>query len=144
MSQNLQLSPEDTERLIDATFEAQKRAYCPYSKFRVGAALIAEDGTLLSGCNVENASYGLSICAERTTLVKAVSEGHRKFKALAVICDMDENAKPCGACRQFMIEFGKYEVLLLKPDRSYRLTTSYDLLPDAFIPSHLEEPNHTH
>lgn len=90
--------------LIDAAIEARKKAYAPYSNFLVGAALITTDGTVFTGCNVENTSYGLCICAERTAICKAVSEGYQEFEAIAVAAT--PFASPCGACRQFLAEFG--------------------------------------
>ena len=82
-----------------------KKTYSPYSHFGVGAALLCEDGRIYEGCNIENASYGLTNCAERTAIFKAVSEGHTKFKALAVVADTEGPCAPCGACRQVMVEF---------------------------------------
>lgn len=114
---------------------ARKLAYCPYSKFQVGAALLCSDGTVFTGCNVENASYGISICAERTAIVKAVSSGNKSYKAITVSADNgDTFVPPCGACRQFIAEFGLETVVYLaKPDLSKVLITSAkDLLPLSF------------
>ena len=98
------MTNQETQRLIDIALAARDTAYAPYSKFRVGAALLSVDGTIFTGCNVENASYGLCICAERTAICKAVSAGHQKFTAIAVAAA--PLASPCGACRQFLVEFG--------------------------------------
>ncbi|NP_991242.1 cytidine deaminase b [Danio rerio] len=120
--------------------EAKKFAYCPYSKFRVGAALLTHDGTVFTGCNVENACFNLGICAERVAISKAVSEGYRDFKAIAIASDMCENfISPCGGCRQFMREFGSnWEVYLSKPDGSYVEMTVEELLPASFGPEDLK------
>ena len=91
--------------LVAAATEARGRAFAPYSKFRVGAALLAEDGTVFTGCNVESASYGLTICAERVALVKGISEGRTRFTAVAVVADTERLTPPCGACRQLLWEF---------------------------------------
>ncbi|XP_046335787.2 cytidine deaminase-like isoform X3 [Haliotis rufescens] len=96
---------DQVQQLVKKSHEMKKMSYCPYSNFPVGAALLTADGTVFTGCNVENASYGLAICAERTAIVKAVSEGHRKFKAIAIASDLKEIAiVPCGACRQVLVE----------------------------------------
>ncbi|XP_066528189.1 cytidine deaminase a [Hoplias malabaricus] len=131
-------TPED---LVARSQEAKKSAYCIYSNFRVGAALLSTDGTVFTGCNVENACYNLGICAERTAIAKAVSEGHRDFNAIAIASDMeDEYISPCGGCRQFMREFGlKWEVYLSKPDGSFMKTTVEELLPNSFGPEDLKE-----
>jgi cytidine deaminase len=93
------------KRVVKAAREAAANAYCPYSSYPVGAALLAPDGRIFTGCNVENASYGLSNCAERTALFKAVSAGCREFAALAVAGGTERAATPCGACRQVLAEF---------------------------------------
>src|ERR1700756_2574607 len=93
------------EQLLAAARFARERAYAPYSQFRVGAAVETEDGTIVTGCNVENASYGLSICAERTAIVSAVAQGYRVFRAVAVAGPEGVTTSPCGACRQFIAEF---------------------------------------
>jgi cytidine deaminase len=97
--------------LIDAAMVARQNAYAPYSKFLVGAAVLTEDGTIITGCNVENASYGLAICAERVAASSAVAAGHRRFQAVAVATK--GGASPCGACRQFLAEFGDSMVVYL-------------------------------
>ncbi|KAK9966199.1 hypothetical protein ABG768_003322 [Culter alburnus] len=127
------------KELIRKSLEAKKFAYCPYSKFRVGAALLTHDGTVFTGCNVENACFNLGICAERIAISKAVSEGYRDFKAIAIASDMCEHfISPCGGCRQFMREFGaNWDVYLSKPDGSYVEMTVEELLPASFGPEDL-------
>jgi len=95
----------DKEELIAKAWEAREKAYCPYSQFMVGAAVLGEDGKVYTGCNIENASYGMTVCAERTAIFKMVSEGCRKFTALAVVGGGDGDSAPCLACRQVMTEF---------------------------------------
>ncbi|XP_045601290.1 cytidine deaminase [Procambarus clarkii] len=130
------LSDEQLETLIDASLEGRKNSYSPYSKFKVGAALLTDDGKIITGCNVENISYGLTNCAERTALFRAIVEGHRKFEAIAITAEMgDKFVGPCGACRQVLAEFGlDWEVYLAKPDKQYMKTTVGKLLPDSFTP----------
>lgn len=95
----------DWARLIDAARETQRHAYAKFSGFEVGAALLTKDGTIFTGCNVENSSFGLTMCAERVAVFKAVSEGHRDFEAIAVYSSSAQPARPCGACRQVLFEF---------------------------------------
>lgn len=118
--------------LIEVARNARKNAYVPYSKYKVGAALLSVNGNVYGGCNVENASYGLAICGERTAMVKAVSEGERNFVAMVVMTD--DGGTPCGACRQFMAEFGLETIVVLVDKKGdYTLHTVGGLLPDAFV-----------
>jgi cytidine deaminase len=103
----------DWQPLVDAALAAQARAYAPYSHFPVGAALLADDGTIVAGCNVENASLGLTLCAERVALAAAVTQGLHHFRALVVASDGDPAAAPCGLCRQTLIEFADDLPILL-------------------------------
>lgn len=115
---------------------ARKHAYAPYSRFRVGAALLTKDGQVFTGCNVENASYGLCTCAERTALFAGIAAGCRRgeFTHLAVIGDADEPIAPCGACRQVMIELGGPKLVVIRANLRGRteVTTAGELLPGAF------------
>jgi len=133
---------EEIKPVLELARDVRGLAYCPYSNFHVGSAVLCKDGTVFTGVNVENASYGLSICAERVALTKAVSDGHKDFQAIAVCCDVttDSFKSPCGACRQFIIEFGGHIVLyLVKPDLSWKRITALELLPLAFTPDCLIE-----
>lgn len=129
----------EMNRLIEEAKSARELAYVPYSRFQVGAALLAEDGTVYRGCNIENAAYSMCNCAERTALFKAVSEGERNFKALAVVADTQGPVAPCGACRQVISELCKpdMEVILTNLKGDIRKLTVRDLLPEAFAPSDL-------
>ena len=123
----------DRSILINAAIAARGLAYAPYSDFLVGAALLTRDGTLFTGCNVENTSYGLCICAERTAICKAVSEGHQEFEAIAVAAT--PFATPCGACRQFIVEFGKQIEVIAVDANDPSNTKSWiidQLIPDNF------------
>jgi cytidine deaminase len=120
--------------LLDHALEARERAYVPYSSFPVGAALLTENGTVIAGCNVENASYGLCNCAERTALFRAVAEGHTKFQTLVVVADTPAPVSPCGACRQVIAELcpPNMPVTLYNLKGSKQTVTVADLLPFAF------------
>ncbi len=119
--------------LVQAALKARERAYAPYSGYRVGAALLCGDGRVFTGCNVENASYGLSICAERVAVFKAVSAGCRDFAAIAVAGSDEDFCRPCGACRQVLAEFAP-DLRVLTADRTGRWSehTLAQLLPEAF------------
>ena len=127
-----------SQALVDLAFTMLERSYVPYSKFPVGAALLCGDGTVFTGCNVENAAYGSTICAERTALVKAVSEGRRAFAALAVAGRSEDYCWPCGACRQMLYEFAPdLTVLVARGDGAYVKLPLKELLPHGFGPSSL-------
>ncbi|MCL4507349.1 MAG: cytidine deaminase [Chloroflexi bacterium] len=117
--------------MIEIAANTRANAYAPYSGYSVGAALLTAGGVVYSGCNVENASIGLTICAERSAVVKAVSAGERDFDAIAVVTA--DGGTPCGACRQFLSEFGVHITVILADQHGhYSITTVGDLLPDAF------------
>ena len=124
------------EKLLEMAREARKFAYVPYSGYAVGAALLSEDGRVFTGCNVENAAYGNTLCAERTALVKAVSEGVRRFTKIA-IASSGSAPFPCGACRQSLYEFAPGRDVLVTWDGQVRKTTLAQLLPEGFGPSSL-------
>ncbi|WP_419882488.1 cytidine deaminase [Peribacillus sp. B-H-3] len=131
----------DKKTLIQEAIEARKQAYTPYSKFQVGAALLTADGRVYQGCNIENASYGLTNCAERTAIFKAVSEGAKGIQAIAVAGDTEGPVSPCGACRQVIAEFSdentKIYLTNLKGDVTE--TTIKQLLPGYFAASDLNQ-----
>lgn len=128
------------KELIKKACEARKKAYTPYSNFPIGAALLTEEGEVFTGCNIENASYGLTSCAERTAIHKAVSEGYRKFKALAVVADSIKPVSPCGACRQVINEFGdNIKIILSNLQGDIIETESRKLLPGAFGKKDMEK-----
>lgn len=136
----LRIDPQEMDKpdviypfLINAARQALLNSYSPYSKFRVGAALLAADGQVFTGCNVENAAYGPSICAERTAIVKAVSEGVRSFKAIAVVCESAPGSWPCGVCRQVISEFGTdTKIIVDQPDGTMEVATIAEILPHMF------------
>jgi cytidine deaminase len=128
----------DIAELLRVAAEAQKMAYAPYSGFAVGAALLAADGTIYAGCNVENASYGLTICAERNAIAHAVQCGAQQFTAVAVVTD--NGVTPCGACRQVLAEFGPWMTVIIADTRgNRRIYQLAELLPDAFGPDQLQK-----
>lgn len=134
------------ETLIEEALKARKKAYTPYSHFQVGAALLSEDQKIYTGCNIENAAYSPSVCAERTALFKAVTEGNRTFTAIAIVGgaegrDPDEMLPPCGVCRQVIREFCNpetFEIILAISGKRYRSYKLKELLPFSFGPENLE------
>ncbi len=130
----MQPSPED-QALIEAARQAQQRAYAPYSGYAVGAAVRTADGRLFTGCNIENASYGLSVCAERVAVFRAVADGAHSIEAVAVVTQ--DGATPCGACRQVLMEFASKPeecvIWIATPDQIMACHTLSELLPNAFV-----------
>ncbi|MEK7822095.1 MAG: cytidine deaminase [Planctomycetota bacterium] len=120
------------KELIKKAIEAREKSYSPYSHFKVGAALKTTSGKVYTGTNVENASYGLTVCAERVAVYKAVSAGEREFEALAVFTEADELTPPCGACRQVLWEFSKNLIIVLANSREEKILKLSDLLPLPF------------
>lgn len=123
----------DMDFLLEQAQAAVEQAYAPYSGFRVGAALLCADGSVVTGCNVENASYSLTICAERNAIFKAVSQGQRDFAAIAIYVDSDEIFPPCGACRQVLAEFNPSIQVLYANRLGSILSDLETLLPQAFV-----------
>lgn len=124
----------DYKKLIKEASLAREKAYAPYSKFKVGASIMSEDGSVFSGCNVENASYGATNCAERTAIFKAVSEGKRKINAIAIVGSEKEYTYPCGVCRQVMSEFCNedMEIILAKNINDYVIVKFEDIFKGTF------------
>lgn len=140
-----QLSQALIQDLITAAITARKKSYSPYSHYQVGAALLTGDGQIVMGCNIENAAYGPSNCAERTAFFKAVSEGIREFRAIAIVGspegdELTQYAYPCGVCRQVMMEFcdpEEFQIIVARSGKDYRLMTLRELLPEGFGPGNL-------
>ena len=132
--------------LIIKACDARKLSYSPYSRYQVGAALLIDDGRIVTGCNIENAAYTPTNCAERTAFFKAVSEGIRDFRAIAVVGspegdELTQYAYPCGVCRQVMMEFcspSDFQVIMAKSEEDYRVMTLQELLPEGFGPDNLK------
>ena len=155
------MEPKLVKQLVQMSRDALRNAYCPYSNFPVGAALLCDDGSIYTGnlvslpnpskgpnvlfidtgCNIETATL-LGICAERCAFAKAISDGHRKYKAIAVSSNLDTFIPPCGTCRQFMIEFGdELQVIITRKDLTYEIEPLSALLPRSFVPNTLEQFN---
>lgn len=134
------IGDHEARNLIEEAAEARARAYAPYSKFLVGAAVLCPDGGIYTGCNVENASYGLTCCAERVAIFRAVVDGQRLIKAVAIVLDSPDPSAPCGACRQVIFEFGPdCDIVMANVgSKDYDVVAMRDLLPRAFGPSSLE------
>ena len=126
------MKEKEIQKLINRAIVARETSYSPYSHFGVGAALLCDDDTVYEGCNIENASYGLTNCAERTAIFKAVSEGHKRFKALAVVADTEGPCAPCGACRQVISEFGIPRIIMANLRGDYTVVDLEGLLPFRF------------
>lgn len=128
------------KRLVTIARNARKNSYSPYSKFRVGAALLAKDGKVFTGCNIENSSFGLTICAERTAIFKAVSEGYSRFKAIAIATDQSEFIAPCGACRQVIADLaGDIDFIMSNKRGGLMVMKISELLPFPFGPKNLRK-----
>ena len=126
-------SSDASRTLIDAARRARRHAHARFSGFKVGAALEAQDGTIITGCNIENATYGLTLCAERVAMFKAISEGHREFTRIAIVADTPTPTPPCGACRQILWEFGgDLEVILANLQAEHSTHRLKTLLPLPF------------
>ncbi len=140
------LSREKIQELITAAIKARQRSYSPYSHYQVGAALLAKDGQVITGCNIENAAYGPSNCAERTAFFKAVSDGIRDFQAIAIVGspegdELTQYAYPCGVCRQVMREFcdpAAFQIIVAQSVVDYRVMALRELLPEGFGPENLK------
>jgi len=127
------------KRLLVVAHDSKRRAHAPYSHFRVGAALESTSGRIYSGCNIESSSYGLTMCAERTAIFKAVSEGERNFRAIAVVADDPDFTPPCGACRQVLFDLaGNIDIIMVNRRGRIRIEKLKDLLPLAFNSKHLQ------
>lgn len=130
------------QKLCRRAIEAKEFSYSPYSRFRVGAALLCADGAVYEGCNIENAAFTPTNCAERTAFFKAISEGKRTFCAIAISGDADDYLFPCGVCRQVMLEFcdpETFRILLVKPDGAYKEYTLSELMPGAFTKEEMQK-----
>ena len=135
----MSLTPLQRRRLVVAARRAARNAYAPYSRFRVGAAVLGRSGKIYAGCNVENASFGLTCCAERSAVFQAVAAGERRIVAVAVYTPTRQPTPPCGACRQVLREFGPRAVVLCTCQSRERIETTLDqLLPGAFGPANLQ------
>jgi len=129
------------KELIAEAIKARENAYVPYSGFKVGSAVLTEDGTIYSGCNIENASFGATNCAERTAIFKAVSEGHKQIRAIAVVGDVNNYTFPCGICRQVISEFAteNIKIVIAKNENEYLVKTIGEILPGPFSKDDLKK-----
>lgn len=147
MTEYKELTKDNICDLIAAAIEARRNSYSPYSHYQVGAALLVADGRIVTGCNIENAAYGPSNCAERTAFFKAVSDGLREFLAIAIVGSpegeaLTQYAYPCGVCRQVMMEFCEpesFQIIVAKSEADYRVMMLAELLPEGFGPANLRD-----
>ena len=145
-----QLTQKTIKELIASAVDARKKSYSPYSHYQVGAALLAENGQVITGCNIENAAYTPTNCAERTAFFKAVSEGITDFRAIAIVGSpegdvLTQYAYPCGVCRQVMMEFcnpSDFQIITAKSEDEYRVMALRELLPEGFGPDNLIKEHH--
>ncbi|MCT4585169.1 MAG: cytidine deaminase [Peptostreptococcaceae bacterium] len=129
----------DYKELLILAEKAKENAYVPYSKFHVGAALLTDEGKIFTGCNVECASYGGTNCAERTAIFKAVSEGYKNFKAIAIASDLNDYTYPCGICRQVIIEFGlDIDIIVGDSNKEYKVYKASEMMPYSFTKEDLD------
>lgn len=131
-------------KLINKALEMREGAYSPYSNFRVGSAVLMDDGNIYGGFNIENASFGATNCAERTAIFNGLTQGAKKIKAIAVVGDLKNYTYPCGICRQVMVEFMEnesMEVIIIKDKDNYKIHKITEILPGAFTKEDLEEMN---
>ena len=132
---------KEYQELIRAANRAKLNAYAPYSKFYVGAAILTDDGKIFSGCNIENSSYGLTICAERTAIFSAIAQGISKFKAIAIVSNSSEVITPCGACRQVLFELaGDIDIIMSSNSKKIKIVRLKQLLPLPFTGNNLKQP----
>lgn len=122
------------KKLIQEAKKVRNNAYAPFSTFKVGAAVLTTDGKIFTGCNVENSSYGLTVCAERIAIFKAISEGYQDFQSIAIVADTEQLTPPCGSCRQVLVEFNpNMEVILSNLDDDIQTYSLKELMPEPFI-----------
>lgn len=128
----------ELDALVPQALEVRKNAYAPYSNFKVGAALLGESGRVYLGCNVENSSYGLCVCAERTAIARAIADGEQSFRGIVIATQSELPSPPCGMCRQTLSEFAQHMPVVLVNDKGARIDTSLDeLFPMSFTPDYL-------
>lgn len=133
------MDSKDISALLGKALEARKNSYSPYSRYPVGAALLAEDGSIYTGCNMENVSYPASLCAERNALGSAIADGKRHFRAIAIVGSLGDYTMPCGICRQVLAEFHVPLVICGKSEEDYRLFTLEEIFPAAFTAEELKK-----
>jgi cytidine deaminase len=129
---------KDFSVLVDSAIQARQKAWAPFSKFKIGAAILTKDGKIYTGCNIESASYGLTVCAERVAIWKAISDGQKEFLGIAIVADTEDLTPPCGACRQIIWEFCNDIIVILANLQDQRRTfKASELLPNAFDSKYL-------